>query len=153
MPAKKQSGPNVYDEVFKRLIKEHKIKTKGEQLPLKIRGGAKMIEFIEAKKGKKLDPKVRRELTRMLNTELRALRGQYNNSKQIGGSRFTDFFTKDIPNWWNSKPVKSFRSGFVRGFTGTAKALAPVLDVATTAAPFLAPVTAGVHAFNKAVGN
>jgi len=144
---KRNPKPSIYAELAKLLLKEHKIKHKGE-IP-SMRGGSKVIDFIEEKKGKKLDAKTKRVLAKMLNQQLRVLRAEHSSARQLGGSKFTDFFTKKIPNWWKSKPMKSFRSGFVQGLTGVSRVAEPILGAASLAFPALAPVAGGVSIFNQ----
>jgi hypothetical protein len=132
----KNPSLSVNQLIMAELLKKMKVKAK----PMK--GGACCVDYIAKEKKKKLDPAQRKELIKMLNGFMRE-----SKKNQVGGGILQDWFTgKKAKHFW-----KSFGDGFVRGFTGTAKIAAPILDIASVAFPALAPVAGGVHVFNKLV--
>jgi hypothetical protein len=138
---KQNPSLSVPQKVMLQLMKELKIKGTP---PANMRGGCKMCDYLAKQQGKTLHPDVRKQLAKALNDFMRMAK-----KNQRGGGIIQDWFTgKKARRFWSD-----FGSGFVKGFTGVSKIAAPILDVATIFAPELAPLSIGVNALNKGIGN
>ena len=134
---KKNPALSIQQKIIARLLKELKLKGNTPNM----RGGCKICDYVSGIYGKKLHPMVRKQLASELNKFIRL------SKKQRGGGVIQDWFTgKKAKKFWGD-----VGHGFVKGFTGVSKIAQPILDVVTLFQPELAPLTAGVHLFNKAV--
>jgi hypothetical protein len=138
---KQNPSLSIQQLIMKELLKKMKVKAK----PMK--GGACCVDYISKEKKKKLQPEQRKELIKMLNKFIRE-----SKKEQVGSGKIGDWFKKTFtPSPATKKFFKDFGHGFVRGFTGVSRIAEPILDAVTLFQPELAPLTAGVHLFNKVV--
>jgi hypothetical protein len=144
MVVKRDRKLSIHQLAALRLLKE--LNLKGTP-PANMKGGCMVCDWITKQHGGTMDPDARRQLANVLNRVTREARRRQSGSGQNGGNIIKDLFTgKKAKKFWGD-----FGKGFVKGFTGTAKIAAPLLDVASIFQPELAPVAVGVHALNKAL--
>ena len=146
MVAKPRSGGsdnNPNNDIIKKMIMDELLKKmKVKAKPMK--GGAACVDYIATQKKKKLEPDQRKMLIKMLNDFIRETK-----KSQKGGGIIQDLFTgRAAKKFWGD-----FGRGFKKGFLKTAAVAAPILDVLSIVQPELIPVSLGVHALNKGIGN
>ena len=142
MSVKKIDGvipTTVKEMILAALLKKMKVK------PKSMKGGASCVDYIACQKKKTLEPSHRKQLISLLNKFVRV-----NTKSQVGSGSVADWFTKTFtPSPATKRFFKSFGDGFVKGFTGSAKVLGPILDAISIIQPELAPIAAGVGVVNR----
>lgn len=138
--------PSIHAELAKNILKQLKIKQKGE-MP-RMRGGCGVCTYLEKQKGGALNPKSKKELTKMLNVFMRELRADQ-KVHQTGGGKVSAWFKNTFASPKAMKFYRNFAKGFKIGWNTTAKIAEPILGAASLAFPALAPVAGGVSIYNQ----